>query len=176
MGRSEGQALDSPEFLELTSGHMWPDGPVVLGVGWDFSLRLVRMAAGLAVDLGRHLVCAYVDPAGYLAEWEPSATRAASTLDPAPNDEAHFPSGQVLRRLEDVLGPPGDEWTFRVLNGDVAQALIRLSDSADASFVVVGGQRPGVLAGMDRILGGSVSGVLTRSCRRPVLIVPDAPR
>ena len=161
--------MDYPESFEYRSDEM---GPVVLGAGWDLSERLARTAAGLAADLGLHLVCAYVDPASYLIEWEPDGLRAAASLDPASNDEAIFPSGQVLGRLEAFLGPPGTEWSFRVLNGEVAQALDRLADSTGASLLVVGGQRAGILAWMDRILEGSVSTVLVRAQHRPVLIVP----
>ncbi|KRE54846.1 hypothetical protein ASG92_24435 [Arthrobacter sp. Soil736] len=47
------------------------EGPVVLGLAWDSSDRLVRAAAALAAGLGLHLVCARVDPASYLTEREP---------------------------------------------------------------------------------------------------------
>jgi hypothetical protein len=166
--------MGSREFFEFTSDETWPDGLVVLGTGWDPPERLTRAAAGLAAGLGLHLVCAFVDPAGYLTEWEPETSRAAASLDPVPNEEAHFPSGQVLQCLEAILGPPGTEWSFRVLNGDVARALGRLADSAGASLLIVGGPRPGVLARIDRFLEGSVSAVLTRTQHRPVLIVPDS--
>lgn len=46
----------------------WPEGPLVLGVGWEFSGHLVQTAADLAADLGQHLVCAFVGPASYLGE------------------------------------------------------------------------------------------------------------
>ncbi len=48
----------------------WTSGPIVLGVEWKFSPHLIRTAAELATALGQHLVCAFVDPAGYLTEWE----------------------------------------------------------------------------------------------------------
>lgn len=150
----------------------WPDGPVVLGVGWRFSEQLVRTAAGLADDLGRHLVCAFVDPASYLTEWEADGQRTALSLDPVINEEAEFPSRQLLRRLESVLGGPGQRWSFRVLNGDVAKALGRLAESTDASLLIVGAGKPGIRAMMDRVLEGSVSAALMGSQNRPVLIVP----
>lgn len=164
--------MESPESFEFTSDEIWPDGPIVCGVAWYFSEHLVRTAAGLAAALGRHLVCAFVDPASYLTEWEALASRAADSLDPAVNDEAQFPSGHVLQRLELLLGPPGKEWSFRVLNGDVSQALGRLAESAGASLLIVGGQRAGLLARMDRLLEGSVSASLSRIQTRPVLVVP----
>jgi nucleotide-binding universal stress UspA family protein len=163
--------MDTPDFPG-SPAESWPDGPVVLGTGWDVSEHLVRTAAGLAAGLGLHLICAFVDPASYLTEWEPDGSRAAASLDPAANDEADFPSGQVLQSLEAFLGPPGAEWSFRVLNGDVSQALSRLAGSTGASLLIVGGPRAGVLARMDRLLEGSVSAVLARTQTRPVLVVP----
>jgi nucleotide-binding universal stress UspA family protein len=151
----------------------WPEGPLLLGVGWDFPERLVRTAADLAAALGQHLVCAFVDPASYLTEWEPDGTRTAHSLDPAINDEAAFPSGDLLRSLEAVLGEPGEAWSFRVLNGDVAKSLERLAESTGASLLVVGADRPGALAWVDRLLEGSVWGNLTSGGRLPVMVVPE---
>jgi nucleotide-binding universal stress UspA family protein len=59
-----------------------------------------------------------------------------------------------------------------VLNGEVAQALGRLAESTDAAALIVGGQRPGRIARMSRLLEGSVSGSLIRLQARPVLIIP----
>lgn len=151
----------------------WPEGPLLLGVGWDFPERLVRTAADLAAALGQHLVCAFVDPASYLTEWEPDGTRTAHSLDPVINDEAAFPSGDLLRRLEAVLGKPGEAWSFRVLNGDVAKSLVRLAESTGASLLIVGADRPGALAWVDRLLEGSVWGSLTSGGRLPVMVVPE---
>jgi nucleotide-binding universal stress UspA family protein len=167
-----GHSVDPPGFCKFMSAESWPAGPIVLGVAWDFSEQLVVAAAGLAAGLGLHLVIAFVDPASYLTEWGPGGSLTAASLDPAANEETDFPSGQLLQRLEAVLGSPGADWSFRVLNGDVAPALGRLAKSADASLIIVGGRRPGILAAMDRFLEGSVSAVLVRSQWRPVLIVP----
>jgi nucleotide-binding universal stress UspA family protein len=117
-----------------------------------------------------------VDPASYLTEWEAPGFRAADSLDPAVDDEAQFPSGRVLKRLELLLGPPGTEWSFRVLNGDVSQALDRVAMSTGASLLIVGGHRAGVLARMERLFEGSVSASLARTQTRPVLVVPGPPR
>jgi nucleotide-binding universal stress UspA family protein len=147
----------------------------VLGVGWDFPAHAVRTAASLAAGLGLHLVCAFVDPASYLTEWGPLSSQPAASLDPVVNEEAAYPAGQVLAELEAILGPPGAEWSFRVLNGDVAGSLSRLAGSVGASLLVVGGQRHGVRAWLDRQLEGSVSAQLTRDPQRPVLVIPSLP-
>ena len=155
------------------AGGEWLAGrPVVLGVAWELSGPVIRAAASLAARLNAHLICAFVDPASYLTEWEPAGSRISASLDPAVKSETDFPSGNVREGLQDILGPPGEEWTFRVLNGAVAQALGRLADSTDASLLIVGGQRPGRLAAMERMLEGSVSAELARLQSRPVLIIP----
>jgi nucleotide-binding universal stress UspA family protein len=149
------------------------EGPIILGVEWNFSEHLVRTAASLAASLKEHLICAFVDPASYLTEWAPVHQRTALSLDPTINEEAEFPSEQLQQKLEAILGRPGQTWSFRVLNGDVCKALSRLADNASASLLVVGAGGPGSLAWMDRILEGSVSATLIHHQQRPVLIVPD---
>ncbi|MDQ0075636.1 nucleotide-binding universal stress UspA family protein [Arthrobacter oryzae] len=134
---------------------------------------MVRTAAELADALGAHLVCAFVDPASYLTEWEPEGQRAALSLEPIINEEADFPSQELQRKLEAILGQPGETWSFRVLNGDVSKALSRLAESTSASLLVVGAGRPGSLAWVDRLLEGSVSASLMHSQQRPVLVVPS---
>jgi nucleotide-binding universal stress UspA family protein len=151
----------------------WPDGPIVLGVGWLPSDHVVRAAAELAATLERHLVCAFVDPASYLTEWEPERQRTALSLEPAINEETDFPAILLQRHVETLLGKPGEAWSFRVLAGGVAKALSRLAESTGASLLVVGADRTGSLAWADRLLEGSVSGSLTRTQHCPVLIVPD---
>ncbi len=166
--------MDSPDPCRLVSVEGWQEGPVLLGVRWHVSPPLVRAAASLSTGLGVHLLCAFVDPASYLTEWESGDSRTAASLDPAADDESQFPSGAVLQNLAAILGPPGADWSFRVLNGDVAPALGRLADSAGASLLIVGGPRAGVLAGTGRLLEGPVSASLIRSGHGPVLIVPSA--
>lgn len=166
--------LTDMDMMGFSAGQGWPAGPLVLGVPWQPAGHLIRTAANLAVSLDRHLICAFVDPASYLTEWGPLGSRTADSLDPAADDESPFPPGDVQHRIEAVLGPPGDQWSFRPLHGDVPQALGRLAENAGASLIIVGGPRTGVLARIDRLLGGSVSSVLARTQRRPVLVVPGS--
>jgi hypothetical protein len=147
-------------------------GPLILGVPWPVSHELVRAAARLAAGLDLHLVCAYVDPASYLTEWEPPQTLTAASLDPAGNEEAAYPASEVRAHLEGILGP-GAGWSFRVINGDVSSALCRLADSIGASMFVVGGGRAGILPRITRALEGSVPVRLTRIQDRPVVVVPE---
>lgn len=149
------------------------EGPIILGVEWNFSEHLIRTAASLAASLEEHLICAFVDPASYLTEWAPVQQRTALSLDPIINDEAEFPSEQLQQKLEAILGSPGQNWSFRVLNGDVCKALSRLAENVDAPLLVLGAGRPGSLAWLDRVLEGSVSAILIHQQQRPVLIVPE---
>lgn len=166
--------MEEPES-QGDADELWTEGPLVLGVPWDFPEHLIRTASDLADGLGVHLVCAFVDPGSYLTEWEPRWSEGVS-LEPAREEGGQFPSAQLLRRLEAVLGQPGGQWSFRVLNGAVAQALARLASSTGASLLVVGGPRPGNLARLERLVEGSVSVSLVRAQRRPVLVVPQRPR
>ena len=155
-----------------TADREWPPGPVVLGVAWEPSASLILAGASLAARLDAHLICAYVDPASYLTEWEPAVSRTSASLDPAVNNETDFPSGHVRNLLQAFLGPPGEEWSFRVLNGAVAPALGRLAVSTDASLLIVGGQRPGWLHAVERMLEGPVEAELAGLQHRPVLVIP----
>ena len=166
--------LTDMEMMGFSADHEWPAGPLVLGVTWQPEGHLIRTAANLAESLDRHLICAFVDPASYLTEWGPQGSRTADSLDPAADDESQFPPGDVQRRIEAILGPPGEQWSFRPLHGDVPQALGRLAENAGASLIIVGGPRTGVLARIDRLLEGSVSSSLARIQRRPVLVVPGS--
>lgn len=63
-------------------------GQSLWGIPWPVPAGLVHAAAELAEGLELHLVCAFVDPASYLTEWEPAGALLAGSLDPAANDEA----------------------------------------------------------------------------------------
>ncbi|MBP1136447.1 nucleotide-binding universal stress UspA family protein [Arthrobacter sp. PvP023] len=154
-------------------GPVCGDGPVVFGAPWACPAPLVRASALFARSVNAHLVCAFVDPAGYLAEWDPPRSRNAVSLDPAGNAEALFPAADVKASLVRCLGAPGYEWSFRVLGGAVAPALARLAASTGASLLIVGGPRPGLLAGFQRLMEGAVPDELLRIQDRPVLILPS---
>jgi hypothetical protein len=82
-------------------------GPIVVGIPWPVPAGLVHAAAELAEALELHLVCAFVDPASYLTEWEPAGALLAASLDPAPNDEAAYPAGcgHPRSRRPALIGP-----------------------------------------------------------------------
>ncbi|WP_411374146.1 universal stress protein [Arthrobacter sp. MPF02] len=151
-------------------------GPLILGVPWTVPPVLVRAGAELADALGVHLVCAYVDPASVLTEWEPYRTRTAASLDPVVNEEALYPASEVRASLTGILGPQGTAWSFRELHGDVASALARLADSTGACMLMVGNGRGGPLAKLGRALETGVADKLARLQGRPVVVVPEHTR
>ena len=158
--------------FDRDQGSAWTRGPLIVGVPWAPPQRLVARATELADGLGVHLVCAFVDPSGYLAEFDAAGTRTAGSIDPQPNPESLFPAADVRSALQAVLGAPGEAWSLRVLNGSVPEALARLADSAGASAIVVGGPRYGARATFSRLLERSVSARLMRIQPRPVIVVP----
>lgn len=153
-------------------GSSTDSGPVILGVPWECPARLILVSADIALALDLPLVCAFVDPASYLGEWEPPGHLPGASLDPARNDEAAYPAEEVLRRLQHLLSGHEQQWTFRVLNGDVAPALSRLADATGASLIIVGGQRRGLVHRLGRVIDESVAGRLQHLQRRPVIVVP----
>lgn len=74
-------------------------GPLILGVPWPVPPSLVRTAADFAAAMEVHLLCAFVDPASYLTEWEPVSALPAASLEPETNEEATYPAAEVRDRL-----------------------------------------------------------------------------
>ena len=147
--------------------------PLILGTPWSVPPLLVYAGAELAFALNVHLVCAYVDPASVLIEWEPYRMRTAASLDPVVNEEALYPANEVRSRITGLLGPDGTAWSFRELHGEVSTALARLADSTGACMLMVGNGRPGVLARLGRTVEGPVAGRLTRIQNSPVVVVRE---
>ena len=96
------------------SGEGRLDGPIVLGVGWNFSEHLIRTAAELAAALGQHLICAFVDPASYLTEWI----------------DAGHPYVAELARIRDVeyVDLPTGHWPQFTRPAELGQAILRAVD------------------------------------------------
>lgn len=84
-----------------------PAGPLILGVPWPVPPGLVRTAAELAAGLEVHLVCAVVDPASYLTEWEPLRTLSAvhSTRRQTPAGRPRSRQWTCGARWSGSLGP-----------------------------------------------------------------------
>ena len=61
--------------------------PLVVGVLPDQHVEVLQTARALAEQLGVPLVCAYVDEASYLVEWDPSRETHRMSLHPEKDDE-----------------------------------------------------------------------------------------
>src|SRR4029453_19461132 len=61
--------------------------PLVVGVLPDQHVEVLQTARTLAEQLGVPLVCAYVDEASYLVEWDPARETHRMSLHPEKDDE-----------------------------------------------------------------------------------------
>jgi nucleotide-binding universal stress UspA family protein len=150
-------------------------GPVVVGVYPGQSAAVVAEAARLAAELDRPLLCGYVTIDSYLTEWEKGDRRQASLhpveLDSDDEQVALELAGSITSALGSL--PALDQgWSLRVLQGEPSQALARLTDEVDARLVVVGTHATGFSHALESWLAGSVATHLTRSVRRPVVVIP----
>ncbi|GGN65917.1 universal stress protein [Nocardia rhizosphaerihabitans] len=67
---------------------------------------------------------------------------------------------------------PGN-WSYYARRGNPAQMLSVIADDHDASMIVLGAPRHGVVSLVERLLGESVSARLIHHGNRPVLLVPE---
>ncbi len=72
---------------------------------------------------------------------------------------------EILRRLEDDLGPSGIECETRADEGDPAEVLLALATECDADLLVIGNK------GMKRRVLGSVPNTITHKASCSVLVV-----
>lgn len=150
------------------------DGAVIVGLLPEQDPAVLECAASLAKATGAELVAAYVDPGSYLIEWDPSGNVMGKSLDRAldPEDEAASAVFELGTLLEEVAMRHQIESQIRVLGGDPAMALGRLADALNAAAIVVGARRPGLLAGVNEALTGSVIRKLLATQSIPVLAIP----
>lgn len=154
---------------ESTSG----PPPLVVGVLLGQSPEVLRTAASLAKDLAAPLICAHVDEASYLVEWDPA--RAAHRLSLHPdtgNAELRAVTGELRNSIGSACDTLGVHWTLRTLAGDPARALGRLAAEAGAAMIIVGTPEPGLGNRISAALNGSVAAWLSHHQDRPILIVP----
>ena len=152
--------------------------PLVVGIAPGQHAEVLQTAASLASRLGTRLLCAYVDEASFLVDWDPARPAHRLSLHPD-TDDANV--GAVARELMSAIeaavagAPPvsaAAEWTLQTLAGDPARALARLAAENDAPMIIVGTSERGFSHRLAETLGGSVGAWLTHHQSRPVLIVP----
>jgi nucleotide-binding universal stress UspA family protein len=160
------------------SEHTRGTSPLLVGVAPRQHPEVLQTAANLAAKLDTRLLCAYVDEASYLVEWDPA--RSAHRLSLHPDADAENIGGVTMElkaAIEAAVAqvPPGTaaaEWTLETLTGDPARALAQLAAETNAPMIIVGTSERGLSHRLAEALSGSVGAWLTHHQSRPVLIVP----
>lgn len=147
--------------------------PLVVGVLPGQPPEVLETAVTLARSLSAPLVCAYVDEASYLVEWDPARSAHRLSLHPeADNAKIRAATERLRSEIAAICDIPGVEWDLRTLAGDPARALGRLAADAGAAMIIVGTPEPGLGHRLTAALNGSVAAWLSHHQDRPVLIVP----
>ena len=150
--------------------------PLVVGVMPDQHPEVLRTATQLAARLSAPLLCAYVDEASYLVEWDPARSAHRLSLHPdKDDDDVRAVTLEMRAVIEDAVGAsaePSINWTLRTLAGDPARALARLAAETNAPMIVVGTSEKGLAHRISEALNGSVAAWLSHHQSRPVLVVP----
>lgn len=150
-----------------------PHAPLVVGVLPGQPPEVLETAVTLAGVLAAPLLCAFVDEASYLVEWDPARSAHRLSLHPeADNEEIRKQTERLRSDIATVCEGPGVEWSLRTLTGDPARALGRLAADAGAAMIVVGTPEPGLGHRITAALNGSVAAWLSHHQDRPILIVP----
>lgn len=154
---------------ERTSG----PPPLVVGVLPGQSLEVLKTAAALASQLATGLICAHVDEASYLVEWDPARSAHRLSLHPETgNAEIRAVTQELRNMISAACDPGGTQWTLRTLAGDPARAIGKLAAEAGAAMIIVGTPEPGLGHRISAALNGSVAAWLSHHQDRPILIVP----
>ncbi|WP_142057325.1 universal stress protein [Pseudarthrobacter sp. B4EP4b] len=162
----------------MTSDRFSGSSPLLVGIAPKQHPEVLQTAAILAARLKRPLLCAYVDEASYLVEWDPARSAHRLSLHPdTDDDEIRAVSSELRGAIEAAMAHvPAEagrtEWTFRTLAGDPARALARLAAESDAPMIVVGTSERGFTHRLTEALNGSVGAWLVHHQSRPVLVVP----
>ncbi len=133
-------------------------------VGYDETepaKRALERAAELAKLVDARLVVTSVTPALIGV----AASRGIGPYDPADSPDEHQ---AALAHARGLLLARGLDAELEPALGDPADAIVRLADKHGAQLIVVGTREPSML---ERLLGGSVSGAVSRHAHCDVLIV-----
>ncbi|HEY8752164.1 MAG TPA: universal stress protein [Arthrobacter sp.] len=152
--------------------------PLLVGVMPNQHPEVLKTAATLAAQLSAPLMCAYVDEASYLVEWDPARSAHRLSLNPEEDDDDIRAVTAGLRAViersvaEAAAGSTPVDWTLRTLTGDAARSLARLAAESNVPMIVVGTSERGMTHRISELLNGSVGLWLTHHQSRPVLVVP----
>lgn len=150
--------------------------PLLVGVMPDQHPEVLRTATQLAARLSAPLLCAYVDEASYLVEWDPARSAHRLSLHPDKDDQdVRAVTMEIKAVIDDAVttaGDPAISWALRTLAGDPARALARLAAETNAPMIIVGTSERGLAHRISEALNGSVAAWLSHHQSRPVLVVP----
>ena len=147
--------------------------PLLVGVVPGQHPEVLQTAATLAQRLSAPLLCAYVDEASYLVEWDPARSAHRLSLHPDKNDDdIRSLTNDLKSAIGSAIPSASPEWTLRTLAGDPARALGRLATEVNAPMIIVGTPEKGFGHRITELLNGSVAAWLTHHQSRPVLVVP----
>ncbi|MEE9097549.1 universal stress protein [Pseudarthrobacter phenanthrenivorans] len=151
--------------------------PLLVGIMPKQHPEVLQTAAMLASRLGVSLVCAYVDEASYLVEWDPARSAHRLSLHPDADDDMLALTTELKTQVQAVADHlPADrgtlDWSFRTLTGDPARALGQVAAELDSPIIIVGTSERGFSHWLSEALNGSVGAWLSHHQSRPVLVVP----
>ncbi|GGI02546.1 universal stress protein [Arthrobacter liuii] len=151
--------------------------PLLVGIMPKQHPEVLQTAATLAARLAAPLVCAYVDEASYLVEWDPARSAHRLSRHPDTDDDMLALATELKAQVQATVDKlPSDggplEWSFRTLTGDPARALGQLAAEVNAPMIIVGTSERGFSHRLSEALNGSVGTWLSRHQSRPVLVVP----
>ncbi|MBT2567528.1 universal stress protein [Arthrobacter sp. ISL-85] len=151
--------------------------PLLVGIMPKQHPEVLQTAATLAARLAAPLVCAYVDEASYLVEWDPARSAHRPSRDQGADDDMLALTTELEAQVQATVDKlPADgkrpDWSFRTLTGDPARALGQLAAEVNAPMIIVGTSERGFSHRLSEALNGSVGAWLSHHQSRPVLLVP----
>lgn len=157
----------------MSSEHIAGPSPIVVGVLPGQHTEVLQTATSLAQSLAVPMICAFVDEASYLVEWDPARSAHRLSLHPDADDDNIRAVTQELRStIEAACEGLGIDWTLRTLAGDPARAIGRLAAETNAGMIIVGTPEHGLGHRITAALNGSVAAWLSHHQQHPILIVP----
>ena len=159
----QGHPADGALSGPVPSGPV-PAGPVLAGIVPHHRAAVLRHAVELADRTGAALLLAYVDP---------TLDSDRQPIDPdGVDDDAADIAAELKDWITGQMAGSGVQWSFAVLGGDPAHALLRYGTETGASAIVVGSKEHGLGRYLEALAGGSLGERLARHAGPPVLIVP----
>lgn len=132
-------------------------------VGYDDtepSKRALERAADIAEKFGSQIVVTSVAPV-----MVPSGTHGTAGIDPTDTPAEHHVD---LEHAQSYLSGRNLSAVLQPAIGDAAEGIVEVAEQNGATLIVVGTREPSIL---ERLLGTSVSGAVSRHAHCDVLIV-----